>query len=97
LSIWVEKGIFGLILIIVIVVNSLRFLLRKLPAQEPRYHLLYQGITVGALGFLIQNMTNNLLLHSRIGFVFFALIVVAIKINRLANAEHKPTWLQSHK
>jgi O-antigen ligase len=97
LSIWAEKGIFGLILLIVIVVNSLRLLLSSRPSRESHYYLLYQGIVVGSFGFLIQNMTNNLLLHARLGFIFFALVVAAVKINQLANAERESTWLQSHK
>jgi O-antigen ligase len=97
LNIWAEKGIFGLILFIVIVVNSLRLLLSSRPSRESRYYLLYWGIVIGSFGFLIQNMTNNLLLHARLGFIFFALVVAAVKINQLANAERESTWLQSHK
>lgn len=86
LNIFAEKGIFGLLLLVLLVVNSLRFLFRR-SVQESRYHRLKQGFAVGVLGFLIQNMTNSLLLHVRIGLIFFALIAVMARINRLENAE----------
>lgn len=87
ISIWVEKGIFGLLLFIVVTVNSMRLLLRWRPSQESRYYLLHQGIIVGLIGFLIQNMSNNLLLHPRIGYVFFALIIAAVRISQLARSD----------
>jgi O-antigen ligase len=89
LSIWTEKGIFGLLLFIMIVVNSLRFLLSWHPARESRYRLLHWGIVIGLLGFLIQNMSNNLLLHARLGFIFFAFVVADLRIKQLAKAENK--------
>jgi O-antigen ligase len=75
---WVEKGIFALILFFILIINSLKLLLRQHFLSHQ--HLLLQGILVGVAGFLVQNMSNNLLLHARIGFIFFAFLVVAMKL-----------------
>jgi O-antigen ligase len=75
---WVEKGIFALILFFILIINSLKLLLRQHFLSHQ--HLLLQGILVGVAGFLVQNMSNNLLLHARIGFIFFAFLVIAMKL-----------------
>lgn len=87
LSVWVEKGIFGLLLFIIVIVSGLRLILRAYLSRDSRYHMLHQGIVAGILGFLIQNMTNNLLLHPRIGFIFFALLIVAYRTSYSNNYE----------
>ena len=45
------------------------------------------GLMVGVLAFLVQNMTNTLVLHARIGIVFFALVALAARFAEQAQAE----------
>ena len=78
LRIGVEKGVFGVVAFALLLLGALRVLLRD---RERRLRgpggSLYLGLLVGAFAFLIQNMTNDLVLHARIGILFFALVALA--------------------
>lgn len=84
LLIGVEKGIFGLIFYLFLIVGALRLLVRQRAAyQGSRYQLLYQGLVVGLLAFLVQDMTNNLLLHARLGILFLALLAGMVALGQV--------------
>jgi O-antigen ligase len=91
LSMGVEKGIFGAVFFLLIIVGAIRVLLR----QRARYsgtsqNLLFQGMVVGLLAFIVQDLTNNLLLHARLGILFFSLLAVAAALGRHLLAERDP-------
>lgn len=78
LSIGVEKGILGVVFFVLLVFGILRVLVgQRARFRDAPENLLYQGIVVGLLAFLVQDMTNNLLLHARLGIIFFALVAIA--------------------
>lgn len=81
----VEKGILGLLLFAALVLGALLVLLRRRRALlASRRAVLYQGIVVGGLAFLIQNMTNNLILHARIGILFLSLVALTARLGEEA-------------
>lgn len=86
LKIGAEKGVFGVLLFSVLIGGVLWMLLRH------RHRLrgspdaaLFYGIVAGSIAFLVQNMTNDILLHARIGIVFFALIALLDQLGRAAH------------
>lgn len=84
ISMGVEKGIFGLLLFGMLLVGCVRILVRWHGAfRDSGQYALYQGLAVGIVAFLIQNMTNNLVLHARIGIVFFALLALLVRLGAL--------------
>ena len=84
----VEKGFLGVLFLCLLMGGALWILFRSRHALlRGRSALIYQGVVVGVLGFLVQNMTNNLVLHARIGIVFFALIALVDRMARLAGEE----------
>ena len=85
LKISVEKGVFGLLAFSLLILGALRVMFRerKLFAGS-RVALLYYGLVAGLLAFLVQNMTNDLLLHARLGIIFFSLVAI---VDRLAPSE----------
>lgn len=88
LQIGVEKGIFGAVLFAIVIVGALRILLRhRRVLMQSRHSLLYQGIAVGVIAFLVQNMTNSIALHARIGIVFFALIALVDRLGTQTSSE----------
>lgn len=77
----VEKGILGAILFALVVVGSIRLLARQRSMLHHRSTaLLYTGMATGIAAFLVQNMTNTLVLHARAGIVFFAVIALLERI-----------------
>lgn len=77
LSIGVEKGVLGIVFFLLLIAGVLRILMRQRDRfQAGPENLVFQGIVVGLLAFLVQDMTNNLLLHARLGIIFFALVAV---------------------
>ena len=87
LKVAVEKGVFGLITFAFLILGSLRILLRGRHRFAPdRMAPLYYGLVAGALAFLVQNMTNDLLLHARLGILFFTVIAL---VDRLEPEEQR--------
>lgn len=85
LSVGVEKGIFGVVFFVLLVAGALWLVLRDRRALAgSRYAILYQGLLVGALAFLVQDLTNNLLLHSRLGILFFTVVALIAAHGNLA-------------
>ena len=81
IAIGVEKGFFGAVLFALLVVGALRLIARaRSTLLDQRYAAWYTGLSVGMLAFLVQNMTNTLVLHARIGIVFFALIALLTRL-----------------
>lgn len=87
LLIGVEKGAVGALLFIALLAGLLVLMLRQRRALAPRYRLLYAGVMVSAFGFLFQNLANNLILHARVGILFFALVALMV---RLTESTHLP-------
>jgi O-antigen ligase len=84
----VEKGVFGLVFFALLVGGSVWLLLRCRRAFEgTRLSLLYQGLLVGALAFLVQSMTNNLIVHARLGILYFSLVAITVRLASHAEAE----------
>ena len=86
LKVAVEKGVAGLLFFTALVVGSLRLLFRwkKRLTGTPEAPIFY-GVTAGVLAFLVQNMTNDILLHARIGIVFFALLALLDQVARTSD------------
>lgn len=90
LSIGVEKGILGVVFFVLLVFGVLRVLVRQRDRfSDARENLIYQGIVVGLLAFLVQDMTNNLLLHARLGIIFFALVAVTTALGGHVSRERR--------
>lgn len=86
LKIGAEKGVFGVIVLTLLVVGALRVLLRhRRELATSRYALLHVGVFAGVLAFLVQNMTNDIMLHARLGIIFFALIAIMDQLGRAAS------------
>ena len=84
----VEKGFLGLLFFILIIAGALWILVRnRHRLLNGGSALIYQGIILGVLGFLLQNMTNNLVLHARVGILFFALVAL---VDRMAGPATEP-------
>lgn len=87
LKIGVEKGVFGVAIFLLLLVGTLQLMLRRrrdfaADATAP----LYYGLIAGLLAFLVQNMTNELLLHARLGILFFTMVAL---LDRLAPDRHE--------
>ncbi len=88
LSVGVEKGIFGVLFFVLLVIGAIRLLVAQRERfRTPRQAILYQGLVVGALAFLVQDMTNNLLLHARLGIIFITLVTLTVAMGQLASRE----------
>lgn len=82
----VEKGIIGAILFALVVVGSIRLLAQQRNMlRHRRSALLYAGMATGIAAFLVQNMTNTLVLHARAGIVFFALVALLERLGAHAS------------
>lgn len=87
----VEKGVFGLLFFTLLVAGSIWLLVRARRAFEgSSLALLYQGLIVGAFAFLVQSMTNNLLVHARLGILYFAIVAITLRLAQFAAAEEEP-------
>lgn len=90
----VEKGVFGLVIFTLMVGASLWLVLRCRRAfAESSYALLYHGLIVGLLAFLLQSMTNNLIVHARLGILYFALVALTVRLAEMTgpgSAESDP-------
>ena len=89
LTMGVEKGFLGLIVFAIVIVGALRVLLRQRERyrMERRWSLLYSGIMISVFAFLFQNFSNNLVLHARLGILFFATVAIAVRLGEFAGAE----------
>ncbi len=86
----VEKGVFGLIFFALVVAGSLWLVVReKKSFRGTSLEVVHQGITVGVLAFLIQSMGNNLVVHARLGILYFALVALAVRFREEAAIEMK--------
>ena len=86
----VEKGFLGLILFTLLIVGVLRLLFRYYPSlRESRYAVFYAALMIGVFGFLFQNLANNMVLHARIGIIFFALTALMVRLGELTRAERE--------
>ncbi|MDQ3877270.1 MAG: O-antigen ligase family protein [Actinomycetota bacterium] len=98
LAIGVEKGIFGSILLLVLVVNALRLLGRWQGGDDPEFRLWHYGILLGMIAFLVQNMSNLLILHSRLGVLVVAMLALDMRLQHLSkHATPSRADLASHK
>lgn len=80
----VEKGFLGIILFTMLIVGVLRLLFRYYPAlRVSRYATFYSALMISVFGFLFQNLANNIVLHARIGIVFFALVALVVRLGEL--------------
>lgn len=85
LTVGVEKGIFGVVAFVMVVAGSIWVLIRhRRILTDSRFSLIYQGLLVGSLAFLVQDMTNNLLLHGRLGILFFSAVALVAAYGKLA-------------
>lgn len=86
LKVGVEKGVLGVLVFGLLLVGALRLLFRQRPRLAgTRDAPLFYGVAAGVLAFLVQNMTNDILLHARIGIVFFVLLALLDRISRTAH------------
>lgn len=82
LKVSAEKGVFGLLTFTAAVLGSLFVLFRvRRNYAGTRDEVVYYGIVGGLLAFLVQNMTNDLLQHARLGILFFAMLAA---VDRMA-------------
>ncbi|MEA2486193.1 MAG: O-Antigen ligase [Actinomycetota bacterium] len=90
IAIGVEKGIFGTILLALLVINAVRVLLHP-GSDYGRFRLWHYGILLGVTAFLIQNMSNLLVLHSRLGVVWLAMLALDVRLRQLGSKRELPT------
>lgn len=84
----VEKGVFGLIFFSLLVGASLWLVVRgRRRFEGTSLDVLHQGLVVGALAFLIQSMTNNLVVHARLGILYFAIVALTVRFGEEAAGE----------
>jgi O-antigen ligase len=79
IAIGVEKGIFGVVLLLILVINSLRIFLHPARDYGP-FRLQHYGLLLGVLAFLIQNISNLLILDLRLGIIWLAVLVLDIRL-----------------
>ncbi|MDQ3894132.1 MAG: O-antigen ligase family protein, partial [Actinomycetota bacterium] len=79
----VITGLPGLLLLAWLVWLVLRILMASRPKPEEKDYLLRWGIILGCIAFLVQNLTNTLLTHARIGVIFLTLVVIAARLAAL--------------
>ncbi len=89
INIWGERGILGFLSLLILTINSFIFIYRKNPGENSPFYPFYQGVVASTVGFLLQNITNNLLLHARIGLIFFTLVAT---VGNLYFAEKEEKW-----
>jgi len=77
LSVTAALGVIGLVLLVWIFAESFRMVRRGRQLVSPPTALALSGVEYGMIGFLVQNLTNNLALHLRIGAIFVAIVVAA--------------------
>jgi O-antigen ligase len=81
IAIGVEKGVFGAVLLAILVINAMRALLH--PSREyGQFRLWHYGLLLGALAFLIQNMSNLLILDLRLGVVWLAVLALDVRLRQ---------------
>jgi len=84
LSVLAENGIFSLLSLILILFFFFRTILRKWSfIKHSKNRNFYYGMISGCVGFVIQNLSNNLLLHPRIGIFFFIFLPLLLKMLEL--------------
>lgn len=86
LSIALEKGIFGGVLLFLIVVRVFRLLWRRKASVYGPHAVLHYGILLGILAFIVQDMSNLLILHSRLGVIFFAMVALDVRLREFGEA-----------
>lgn len=89
LSIALEKGIFGGILLFLVVLRVFVLLWRRRGPGYGRNAVLHYGILLGILAFIVQDMTNLLILHSRLGVIFFAMVALDVRLREFGGAEEQ--------
>jgi O-antigen ligase len=83
LEAFVILGLPGLLVMVSLGWLSLRLLLRSRPrSDDPNFEIRW-GIILGGIAFLVQNFTNNLLAHARLGIIFLVLVVIAARLREL--------------
>ena len=87
LKVGVEKGVMGVLLFTAMIAGALHVLFRqRRRIRGTPSAPIYYGTAAGVLAFLAQNMTNDILLHARIGIVFFVLLALLDQVARTADA-----------
>ena len=86
LSTWVEKGVFGFVLLAVLAWFSLKLLLAAKPPPDDPMQLAYWGVLFGGVAFLLQNFSNNLLTNARQGIIFLFLVLATARLGHLRRA-----------
>lgn len=89
LSMSVEKGIFGGLLLLLIVIRVFRLLWRRPGRAYGRDAAIHYGILLGILAFIVQDMSNLLILHSRLGVIFFAMVALDVRLREFGEAREQ--------
>ncbi len=88
LTVGVQKGIFGVVFFALLLAGVLRLLLRhRRVLTRSRHAIVYQGLLVGTLAFMVQDFTNNLVLHARLGILFLSLVALVAALGDRATRE----------
>jgi O-antigen ligase len=85
----VVSGVAGLALLVFLVWFAVRALLASMPRPAADDYILRWGLVLGATAFLVQNLTNNLLSHARLGVLFLVFVAIAARFREL-DAESLP-------
>jgi O-antigen ligase len=80
---FVVTGIIGMVLLLWLVWLAIRVLLSSIPSPSEDDYILRWGILLGAIAFLVQNLTNNLLSHARLGLMFLLLVTIAAQLREV--------------
>jgi O-antigen ligase len=87
----VVAGLPGLLLLVSLVWLVLRVLLASRPRPGERDFMLRWGIILGCIALLVQNLTNTLLTHARIGVIFLVLVAIATRLRELNAGDERRT------
>jgi O-antigen ligase len=79
----VVSGVVGLALLVFLVWFAVRTLLASMPRPAGDDYILRWGLVLGATAFLVQNFTNNLLNHARLGVLFLVFVAIAARFRDL--------------
>jgi O-antigen ligase len=82
----VVTGVLGLALLVFLVWLAVRALLASIPRATADDFILRWGLVLGATAFLVQNLTNNLLSHARLGVLFLVVVAIAVQLREVAAA-----------
>jgi O-antigen ligase len=84
ISMLVQSGIFAFLFLCWAAWLSMRLFFAMRPPPDSPDYVLHWGILLGGIAFLVQNLTNSLIIHARLGLVFFVLVASVVRLREFS-------------